>query len=403
MNKISSIQIVSLATCLASFASFAGPVTTVAWNGYTGAASFTYDDARTSQIPNLFPQLNSLNLKATFFLANMYDFPSKKSDWIAAAKAGRELGNHTSDHSSPTSSNVQSMATTLRGLDPVVDAVTFAYPNCTVTGTNYVSAENFMARGCGNASYAWGSQPSDWMNIQGLILGPTSVSSAITLLNTAQSGNKWVTTIVHDVTSNPDTYSMTPADNLKMLNQAVTNKLWIGTFQDVGAYYRAHFTMDAVTATKNGTSWDMKWTSPHPKMPKSVKLRVKLDATTFGTGFVVTQSNVAIAPESDGSYVIDFMKLAMSVSPKSTAVQPRSWQLPSNFALRLTEQGIAVAGFDHDVDVRVTDLRGATLFQGRSSNGLIPVAKNQRGGVLLVSLIDPVSGVSAQRTLNTIR
>ena len=47
----------------------AGPVTTVPWNGHTGAVSFTYDDARSSQIPNLLPQLDALGIKATFFIS----------------------------------------------------------------------------------------------------------------------------------------------------------------------------------------------------------------------------------------------------------------------------------------------------------------------------------------------
>ncbi len=59
------IKILSLLTFTCS-AFAAGPVTTVPWNGHKGAVSFTYDDARDGQIPNLLPQLDSLGIKATF-------------------------------------------------------------------------------------------------------------------------------------------------------------------------------------------------------------------------------------------------------------------------------------------------------------------------------------------------
>jgi hypothetical protein len=56
------------AALLLAPAATAAPVTTVPWNGYTGAASFTYDDARNSQIPGLVNQLDSVGVKATFFV-----------------------------------------------------------------------------------------------------------------------------------------------------------------------------------------------------------------------------------------------------------------------------------------------------------------------------------------------
>lgn len=336
------IRAAGLSALLAATAAHAGPITTVPWNGYTGAVSFTYDDARNTQLPNLIPQLDGLGLKATFFITNMYSFPGSKNDWIKTAKNGHELANHTSDHNSPSNNNVSSMASTLRGLDPSVDAVTFAYPNCTVTGTGAVGAESFMGRGCGDTKYDWGSQPGDWMNIQGLILGPSSVNNGISSINAAKS-NKWVTTIVHDVGNNPDQYSLTVADNKKLLDQAITNKLWIAPYGTVGAYYRAHFTMDNVTASSGNGPWNLKWTSPHAKMPKSVKLKVKLDAATFGSEITVSQSGTEIPKNTDGSYTIDFMKLAMDVKKGTSGVANRAINL-EGVKFRREANGLAISG-----------------------------------------------------------
>ncbi|MBK9576139.1 MAG: polysaccharide deacetylase family protein [Fibrobacterota bacterium] len=319
MNPRKSFQAGSLIVLASAALTQAGPVTTVPWNGNTGAFSFTYDDARNTQIPNLIPQADGLGIKVTFFITNMYSFPSAKADWIKAAKNGHELANHTSDHGSPSNSNVSSMASTLRALDPSVDAVTFAYPNCSVAGTSSVSAESFMGRGCGQATYAWDKAPGDWMNVQGLIINAGAPTPGVNLVNSAKSGNSWGLTIVHDVGPNPDQYSLTVADNKKMLDAAVAAKVWVAPYATVGAYYRAHFVMDAVTASGSGP-WKLTWTSPHPKMPKVVKLRVKLAAATFGDAVTVTQGGTAIQQESDGSFVIDFMKLSMDVQKGGSSI-----------------------------------------------------------------------------------
>jgi len=323
MKSITRSRILSSLLLLGASVALAGPITTVPWNGSTGAFSLTYDDARNTQIPNLIPAVDALGIKVTFFITNMYSFPSQKADWIKAAKNGHELANHTSDHSSPTSSNVSSMASTLRALDPVVDAVTFAYPNCTVSGTSNVSAEAFMGRGCSQATYSWATEPSDWMNIQGLIINSGAPTPGVTLVNTAKSGNSWGLTIIHDVGPNPDQYSLTVADNQKILDAVVASKVWVAPYGTVGAYYRAHFKMDAVTVS-GSSPWNLTWTSPHPKMPKVVKLKVKLATATFGSTFTVSQDNVAIPANSDGSYTIDFMKLKMSVTSGTAGIDNRT-------------------------------------------------------------------------------
>ena len=144
------------ATALVASAVFAAPVTTVPWNGKQGAVSFTYDDARSSQIPNLLPQLDSLGIKATFFISiqNIGDFNAKRAAWIQAARKGHELTNHTYAHANVNGSDgaavtamIKDMADTLRGVDTSIQSVTFAYPNCNLTANatakNGISAQNF--------------------------------------------------------------------------------------------------------------------------------------------------------------------------------------------------------------------------------------------------------------------
>jgi hypothetical protein len=346
MPNAVAIRSVALCALFAAIAQ-AGPVTTVPWNGFTGAASFTYDDARSSQLPNLIPQLDGMGVKATFFMTYGAggDLSTRKADWIKAAKNGHELANHTYDHQNVTAGNTQvaKMAADLRSMDPVIEAVTFAYPNCAVGGESVVSSEAFIGRGCGGASYAWGTQPSNWMNIQGLILSNNNIQPAVTALNSAKSANTWVSMIVHDVKDNPDQYSLTAANNKTMVQQAVTNKMWIATYQEVAAYYRAHFTMDAATATTTSKGWNLKWTSPHAKMPKKVMLRVKLDSKVFGDSVVVSQGDAVLARQSDGSYLVDFMKLSMDVAKKgAVGVRGARTRASDRFSVRREATGIVV-------------------------------------------------------------
>ena len=69
------------------------------WNGKTCAVALTYDDAITEQLDNAVPLLDSLGLKASFYLSGYFPgFVSNIDRWRALAKTGHELGNHTLFH-----------------------------------------------------------------------------------------------------------------------------------------------------------------------------------------------------------------------------------------------------------------------------------------------------------------
>lgn len=69
------------------------------WNGKTCAVALTYDDAIAEQLDNVVPLLDSLNLKATFYLSGYFPgFVGNIDRWRAVAGTGHELGNHTLFH-----------------------------------------------------------------------------------------------------------------------------------------------------------------------------------------------------------------------------------------------------------------------------------------------------------------
>ncbi len=67
------------------------------WQGKKCAVVLTYDDAIPQQLDNALPVLDSLGLKATFYLT-AYFAKDRLNDWKAVAAKGHELGNHTLFH-----------------------------------------------------------------------------------------------------------------------------------------------------------------------------------------------------------------------------------------------------------------------------------------------------------------
>lgn len=67
------------------------------WNGKKCAVVLTYDDAIPQQLDNAIPTLDSLKLKATFYIT-AYFSRYRLNDWKKVASKGYELGNHTLFH-----------------------------------------------------------------------------------------------------------------------------------------------------------------------------------------------------------------------------------------------------------------------------------------------------------------
>jgi peptidoglycan/xylan/chitin deacetylase (PgdA/CDA1 family) len=136
-------------------------------NAHKAIICLTYDDGLESQLTTVIPQLDSLGLKATFFLnAIEGSSPSDKIGqtpeavlgWTNAAKHGHELANHTLFHPCPTNlgwdstvsienytidrilKEISTQNTLLSLLDPKRKKRSFAFPcnNNFIQGRDYV-------------------------------------------------------------------------------------------------------------------------------------------------------------------------------------------------------------------------------------------------------------------------
>lgn len=69
------------------------------WNGKRAAVVITYDDAIDQHLDNAIPVLDSLGLKATFYITGFStSMQLRLKDWKKIATNGHELGNHTMYH-----------------------------------------------------------------------------------------------------------------------------------------------------------------------------------------------------------------------------------------------------------------------------------------------------------------
>lgn len=69
------------------------------WQGKKCAVVLTYDDAIDQQLDNAVPVLDSLGLKATFYItAFSKSMQTRMNEWKKLATEGHELGNHTLYH-----------------------------------------------------------------------------------------------------------------------------------------------------------------------------------------------------------------------------------------------------------------------------------------------------------------
>jgi len=87
-----------LLACLSSVPAFAQSGD-LPWNHKQCAVVLTYDDAINQDLDNAIPALDSVGLKATFYLIGISPVVEKRLDeWRTAAAHGHELGNHSLTH-----------------------------------------------------------------------------------------------------------------------------------------------------------------------------------------------------------------------------------------------------------------------------------------------------------------
>ncbi|WP_462170858.1 polysaccharide deacetylase family protein [Pseudoalteromonas xiamenensis] len=238
-------------------------------NKARNAISITFDDARATQLTEGVPLLNQYQVKGTFYL-----IPKAVSEhiagWKAAAKAGHEIGNHSSSHL--CTGNFQWLRSQNAGLEQVnlawmekdiLDANTYLETNLGVKIRSfaYPCGQTFVGRGEAVKSYVpivakyfdtgrrWldetGNNPGyvDFVQLTSLVIDGKTFEQVKQMIEQLRANNAWIILTGHDVGSSAQyTTDKQMLTQLFGYLQAPENGFWLGTVSEVADHIRAQRT-----------------------------------------------------------------------------------------------------------------------------------------------------------------
>lgn len=318
---LKSVGVMSLMGVVA----YAGPITTVPWDGHPGAVSFTFDDCEISQLNNLGEYFDKNDdIKVTFFLTGGMN-AGNQSKYFPMVEKGHEIGNHSKTHADLTNTNnLKGEVTDYKhdleqrsGAEVISFATPYCYYNDAVEAE--IAKEHIVNRNCqGATKYKWDEEPI-WERISSdCYQGNTQQSKGN--MSEAKQKNAWTVQLNHGVTGGGG-YSISKNDMISIMDEAKAQGLWRAPMGRVAAYYRAHFVIDKAASTDIDGGFKVTWKSPHSAMPKSVPLRVKIEGAE---GKTVKQKGKEVKAEDDGSFVIEFMDLELEVVGAAAAASSSS-------------------------------------------------------------------------------
>lgn len=236
------------------------------WNHKKCAVVLTYDDGLDVHLTNVIPALDSLSLKATFYICNYAGkLNGQLPAWRSAAANGHELGNHTIYHpctgSLPgrsfvkpdydmdnysvkrISDEVKTMNILLKAIDGE-SARTFAYPcgDSKIKDTPYINntTNEIIA-----ARAVWAKMPRlhdiDLYNIPCYSMTGQTGEQMIALVQQAMANNSLLVFLFHGVGGEHTLNVSLPAHRqlLQYLKQHEQD-IWIAPMIDVAGYIKAH-------------------------------------------------------------------------------------------------------------------------------------------------------------------
>ncbi len=251
------------------FGFFAGSFAVMAqsqapWRGKQCAVVVTYDDALNVHLDQAVPVLDSLGLKATFYLSGFFPgFRQRVSDWEAVAARGHELANHTLFH--PCAGNtpgrewvkpdydlskytltritdeIRMTNTLLQAMDGKTQR-TFAYPcgDTQIGGVPYftqVGEEFVAARGVHTEFLPIGQ--INLANVGSVVVNGQSGEQLIALVQKAMETHSLLVFLFHGVGGEHNLNVSLPAHRqlLRFLHQH-RNQLWVAPFLEVTGHVR---------------------------------------------------------------------------------------------------------------------------------------------------------------------
>jgi hypothetical protein len=273
-------------------------VTVVAWAGFKGALSFTFDDTNSSQISN-YDALQALNDKGnnvryTFYLQTNKTTELGNAVWPKAVKDGHELGNHTQSHQSAASaSDIQTAEDTIKSKFGVT-AYSVAAPNGdqsyqTVVPSMKKFLTNRTAGNSGGISMTDDPTSKEWALPCIIPATGANASTMEGLFKNDVTGGKWQVFLVHGFSGGSDgayqPVSITEfTSTVKWARDQGT--IWVDTVENVSAYWIGAYKFSKLAAATSGTdkTWTWKTSDFNTPFPPGHYLRVTTNGGTLKQG-----------------------------------------------------------------------------------------------------------------------
>jgi peptidoglycan/xylan/chitin deacetylase (PgdA/CDA1 family) len=229
------------------------------------ALSLSFDDARFSQVDKGIPLLNTYGVSGTFYVSPGAML-ERVEDWIAAVKAGHDIGNHTMVH--PCSGNfpwarhkaledytLEKMAQELDSASALIHQVLGIWP----TAFAYTCGQTYVGRGVDTRSYVplvaeRFETGRNWMNegpndpaycdlarLNGTELDGLSFAEALKLIEAAREQGAWLVFAGHETDEGGRQTVLLPTlDSICRYASDPANGIWIDNVSEIGKYVRKH-------------------------------------------------------------------------------------------------------------------------------------------------------------------
>lgn len=281
----------------------------VNWAGFKGAVTYSFDDNNSTQIQH-YAEMQALGVPFTFYLWTGKS-EATNAVWTTAKNDGHELANHTQSHQSNGSGGDIDSAQNFIMQRFSVTAYTMAAPNGAGVYTDLAKTRFMINRGVSNKIIA-PNDNSDPFTLPTYIPPTGASESAFNQeVESARTAGGWRTMCIHGFQGGNDgAYQPVPFEQWKasVEHAKELGDVWIGTMEDVGAYWIGQKAFSNAMTTAAGTDRTWTWDLPD-HFPPGKFLRVKVDGGTL------KQNGAEIAWHGNGYYEIALDAGSVTLSP----------------------------------------------------------------------------------------
>jgi peptidoglycan/xylan/chitin deacetylase (PgdA/CDA1 family) len=296
-----------------------GGLSVLAWAGFRGAVSYSFDDSLSSQTAH-YAELQATGVRMTFYIVS--NNAGSGSTWIQAAADGHEIGNHTAHHCHDNGSGCAwgNYAGSLAG--EFEQCTTYITQQLGVPGV-WTSASPYGDGGFGAAAAA-----AFLLNrgVQGGQIAPDDNTDPYRLpchlaaegetqsgfnaaTDSARSNGRWQIFLIHSLGGDGGYNPISTSELVASVNHAKSlGDVWIDSVINVGAYWRAQKVLSAVTPQTSGGETTWSWTLP-AHFPPGKFLRVTV------TGGTLRQGDTVLAWHDRGYYEVALDAGSLTLSP----------------------------------------------------------------------------------------